>query len=92
MKSGKQFLGKNFKGKMETRHPISLLAFAIQHGEPLTDAAAKAKMVKFVDNAPTQLGVANVQKPTTVFEPIQPRYLLSTTMLQEKAENEGAFL
>ena len=49
-------------------------------------------MVKFVDDAPTQLGVANVEKHKTVFDPIQPRYLLPTTMLQEKAENEGAFL
>ena len=62
VKSGKQFLGNHFKGKMQTRQPLSLLAFAIQHGKPLTDAAAKAKMKKFVDNAPMHLGVVNVQK------------------------------
>ena len=82
VKSGKQFLGNHFKGKMQTRQPLSLLAFAIQNGKPMTDAEAKAKMLKFVDDAPTQLGVANLQKHKTVFEPIQPRYLLSTTMLQ----------
>ena len=91
-KSGKQFLGNHFKGKMKTRQPLSLLAFAIQHGKPLTDATAKAKMLKLVDDAPTQLGVANVQKHKTVFDPMHPRFLLSTTMLQAKAENEGAFL
>ena len=77
---------------MQSRQPLSLLDFAIQHGKPLPDAAAKAKMVKFVDKAPKQLGVANVQTHKTLFEPIQPRYLLSRTMLQEIAVNEGAFL
>ena len=91
-KSGKKFLGNHFKGKMQSRQPLSLLAFAIQHGKPLTDAAASAKIVKYVHKAPAQLGVANVQKNKTLFEPIQPRYLLSTTGQQEIAENGGSFL
>ena len=65
---------------MQSRQPLSLLAFGIQHGKPLTEANAKAKMGKLVDDAPKHLGAANVQKHKTVFEPIEPRYLLSTTM------------
>ena len=92
MKSGKQFLGQDFKGTMQNRQQLSLLAFVIQHGKPLTEAAESEKMVKFQEKATAILDVANVQRHKSVFEPIQPLYLLSTTGMQEIADNEGAFL
>ena len=49
-------------------------------------------MVRFVEKALDQLGVANVQLHKTMFQAIQPVYLLAKTALYEIPENEEAFL
>ena len=89
---GKQFLGNYFKGKMQNRQPSSLLPFAIQHAKPLTDLKERTAMVKCFEDAPTNLGVARVERHETEFEPTQPRYLFADTGGGRRAETQRGFL
>ena len=90
--AGTQFMGNYFKVKARNRQLLSRLGFAIQHGKALTHLKEREALVKRVDDAPANLGVACVERDETEFAPSQPRWLFADTGLRAGAESEGAFV
>ena len=66
----KQFLRQQFKAKMQSRVPFSMLAFAIDQCKSQFES---------VEKAAAHLGLTDVQLHQTVFEPLTPTYMFQMT-------------